>query len=270
MMTFKKLGRHGRIGNQMFEIAGVIGIATHHGYDFGFPYWQNYLQREKFGGGEDIDIQAWFKHPLPKIDESIAYADIEVKWGFHKIFAQDNTNICGYLQSEKYFLHCEDLIRHYFSFRNETPVQKNTLAVHFRGGDFEGDYQPPCSGDYYNAAIEKMPEGLRILLFTDDPIQAARVMPFDYELVQGNHSMRDMEMMSKCDHHIIANSTFSWWGAWLANSKIVVAPRRWFGPRKRGLETKDIYAENWVVTDNFDHHSRRSGWSTPVVSCNTD
>lgn len=246
MITYKNLGRYGRIGNQMFEIAGTIGFATLNDYEFGFPYWKNYDQLERFGGGEDIDIQSWFEHWLPPIDEKVQYKDFNVKWGYHNLFVPDNSNLIGHMQSEKYFLHCEELIRHYFKFKNETTKQNNTLAVHFRGGDYGGSYHPTCTADYYSAARKEFPKDLRVLLFTDDPDRAVNVIPFEYELVTGNHSMVDMEIMSKCDHHIIANSTFSWWGAWLANSKKVVAPSVWFGPDARGLETKDIYPEKWI------------------------
>ena len=245
MLTYKGLGRYGRIGNQMFEIAGTIGFAIENGYEYGFPYWKNYDQLERFGGGEDIDIQAWFKHWLPTMKEQ-HYTDRQIKWGYHSIEMPDNSNLIGHMQSEKYFLHCEDLIRHYFTFENETPKQKNTLAVHFRGGDYGGNYHPTCTKEYYNAARALFGNDLRVLLFTDDPQRASEVIDFDYELVTGNHSMVDMEIMSKCDHHIIANSTFSWWGAWLANSKKVAAPAIWFGTDARGLESKDIYPDTWI------------------------
>ncbi len=246
MITYKNLGRYGRIGNQMFEIAGTIGLATLHGFDYGFPYWKNYDQDDRFGGGEDIDIQAWFKNHLPKVPSGF-YRDFNVPWGYHDVTIPDNCNIVGHMQSEKYFLHCEDTIRHYFKFKNETDRQNNTLAIHFRGGDYGGDYHPTCTKEYYTEARKHFPKDLRVLLFTDDPERASKVLPFDHELVEGNHSMIDMEIMSKCDHHIIANSTFSWWGAWLARSKKVVAPRQWFGSQAKGLITKDIYPDNWIV-----------------------
>lgn len=246
MITFSELGRYGRISNQLFQIAGTIGFATLNDYKYGFPKWMNWDQLERFGGGEDIDIQQFFKHPLPLLDSSINYQDFNIPWGYHDgLIIPDNTNLKGHMQSEKYFLHCEELIRHYFKFKNETAKQENTLAVHFRGGDYGGDYHPLCSTEYYDAARKEFSKDLRVLLFTDDPDRAAKVIPFEYELVEGNHSMVDMEIMSKCDHHIIANSTFSWWGAWLANSKKVVAPKKWFGPAAK-LITTDIYPDKWI------------------------
>ena len=66
---------------------------------------------------------------------------------------------------------------------------------------------------------------------------------------EGNSHYTDLAMMSLCTGHIIANSTFSWWGAWLADSKEVIAPKKWFGPDNANLDTKDLYPEHWEVLE---------------------
>lgn len=249
MITFNQLGRYGRIGNQMFEIAGTIGIAKKHGYDFAFPYWKNYDEQERFSGTEDIDIQKWFANPLPLIEKSIP-REARIPWGYHPSVVDnipDNVSLQGHMQSEKYFKHCEETIKYYFKFKHETKEKRNTVAVHFRGGDYGGGYHPTCSKEYYKNAYDLFDEGFTFLLFTDDPERAAAVIPFEYELVNEPHPMRALELMTRCDAHIIANSTFSWWGAWLANSRQVIAPAVWFGPEASKLETKDIYPDNWIV-----------------------
>lgn len=245
MVTFKNLGRYGRIGNQMFEIASTIGIATKCRLGYGFPKWMNYDQLERFGGGEDIDIQRWFANPLPKLIEA-NYTDRHIKWGYHDVTVPDWTNLNGHMQSERYFAHCSDLIRYYFEFANKTQPMRNTVAVHFRGGDYGDDYHPHCTPDYYRKALDLIGTNKTILVFSDSPDLALSVIGRG-EAIRGNHSMVDLELMSQCDHHIIANSTFSWWGAWLANSKQVIAPKRWFGPNASQLTTKDMYPSNWSV-----------------------
>lgn len=246
MLTFSKLGRVGRNGNAMFQIASVIGLATKLGYEYGFPEWKNYDQLERFGGGEDIDIQKWFKNPLPPMAEG-DYTKYNWPWGYHEDKrVKDWTDLVGHFQSEKYFLHCEELIRHYFTFKHETERKTNTVAVHFRGGDYGGDYHPTCTREYYRRAFDYFEDGFKFLLFTDDPERAKEVIPFPFELAPEGHSMEHLEMMSKCDAHIIANSTFSWWGAWLADSRRVIAPAHWFGPAAK-LDASDIYPENWIV-----------------------
>jgi hypothetical protein len=244
MVVFKQLGRYGRIGNQMFQVASTIGIATRHGFDFGFPKWQNYDQLERFGGGEDIDIQRWFVNPLPDMADG-SYRDHNVHWGYHDVKIRDWTNLIGHMQSERYFSHCADTVRHYLKFANETEPMRDTVAVHYRAGDYGGDYHPRCTAEYYRQALDRF-GGKTILLFSDDPDEAYRVIG-QGEPIRGNHSMTDLQLMTKCDYHIIANSTFSWWGAWLSGSTNVVAPSVWFGPAARHLETKDIYPANWTV-----------------------
>lgn len=246
MITFNKLGTYGRIGNQMFEVAGTIGIATKCGHDFGFPYWKNYDQVQRFGGGEDIDIQKWFKNPLPLVAPG-EYPDYNVGWGYHDVAVPDGVSMNGHFQSEKYFKHCEKLIRHYFEFATQTKKRIDTVAVHFRGGDYGGDYHPTMTREYYQAAAKFFDKGFKFLLFTDDPERAKDVIPFEYELVPRGHSMVDLELMTRCDAHIIANSTYSWWGAWLANSRRVIAPQKWFGPAAKRISGRDLYCENWIV-----------------------
>lgn len=247
MITFNNLGRLGRNGNAMFQIASTIGLATKHGYEFAFPYWMNHDEKERFSGTNDIDIQKHFKNPLPiyKGEESPIH---QVKWGFHDLTLPDNISINGHLQSEKYFKHCSELIRHFFTFKEETDRQTNTVAVHFRGGDYlkHKDYHPPCTREYYENAYKMFGDGFKFKLFTDDPEEAEKVIPFDYELVDEPDAIKAMELMTKCDGHIIANSTFSWWGAWLANSRRIIAPSTWFGPAAK-LDSSDIYPEEWIV-----------------------
>ena len=133
MLTFNKLGRYGRTANQMFQIAGTIGLATKHGYDFAFPEWKNWDEKERFSGTDDINMQEWFKNPLP-LYEGDELPEYNIPWGFREYTTiPDNVSLLGHMQSEKYFLHCKDLIKHYFEFKNETPKRTNTIAVHLGG-----------------------------------------------------------------------------------------------------------------------------------------
>jgi hypothetical protein len=244
MLTFKQLGRYGRLGNQMSQIAGTIGIAHKCGHGFGFPKWRNYDALERFGTDEDIEVHEWFANPLPDVVDA-HYITHNVPWGYHETSVPDWTNLQGHMQSERYFQHCEHLIRYYFEFKHKSKPLKDTLAIHFRGGDYGGNYHPHCTPEYYAKAIEQF-DCKRILVFSDDIKLAKQRITAEAEFVEGNHTMVDLELMSQCDHHIIANSTFSWWGAWLGQSKKVVAPRRWFGPEAR-INGNDLYCKDWII-----------------------
>ena len=87
------------------------------------------------------------------------------------------------------------------------------------------------------------------MLFTDDPEWCLEQELFDSDrflLSQSNEANVDMCMMSLCSHHIIANSSFSWWGAWLAKSQKVIAPKVWFGPSLGDKNTDDLYCKEWI------------------------
>lgn len=181
----------------------------------------------------------------------------------------DDVYLDGYWQSEKYFSCIADTIRQQFRFiepldpRNAALIDEmqrcESVSLHIRRGDFVSD--PRASrvhgvdlSEYYPAAVATMVEKTgaeRFYVFSDDPqwvIEHLR-LPVPYTVVDHNRgaaSYRDMQLMSACRHHIIANSTFSWWGAWLnpRPDKIVIAPRRWFNVVQ---DTRDLYCPGWIV-----------------------
>ena len=89
-----------------------------------------------------------------------------------------------------------------------------------------------------------------VLIFSDDPDWCSKQELFAddrFLVAEGNSPYVDMCLMSLCEGHIIANSSFSWWGAWLADSKMVVAPSIWFGPNNSHLDIKDLYLDHWEI-----------------------
>ena len=247
MVTFGQLGRHGRLGNQMFQVASTIGIAKANGYEYAFPEWINYDAKERFGSTENIDIGGWFSNwkDVPRLTSELP--EHFINWGWHGLQHPDGVSYVGHMQSEKYFAHCADYIRHLFTFREQ--VNKNECtAVHVRCGDYGSDYHPICTKEYYEQAFELVPGPY--IIFSDEPTKAENIISkkhSNYYFYHLGKTYDALHLMSCCRHHIIANSTFSWWGAWLANSSQVVAPRQWFGPAAAHLDTSDIYPPNWTV-----------------------
>jgi hypothetical protein len=107
--------------------------------------------------------------------------------------------------------------------------------------------------DYYFDAMTQFMDGDYCFLIFSDDIGYAKELFGQQEnivYVEGNDPAVDMCMMTMCDHNVIANSSFSWWGAWLNDNtnKKVVAPKRWFGPAYKGIhDTKDLYPQSWIV-----------------------
>lgn len=174
----------------------------------------------------------------------------------------------GYWQSERYFAGHAARIRSDFAFHDDVSGanqriahdigQRTAISVHVRRGDYVSNAKTlavhgTCSPEYYHAAIETLLQrclGARLFAFSDDPQWVSQVLQPRYpDLVLVDHnkgldSYNDMRLMSMCQHHIIANSSFSWWGAWLnpRPDKTVIAPARWFA---NGRDTEDLIPESW-------------------------
>jgi hypothetical protein len=175
----------------------------------------------------------------------------------------------GYWQSENYFAAVADRVRAAFRFRHP-PDDANAayldriaagpaIAVHVRRGDYASVPEITavygvCGPDYYREAadyLQRIVRGARYLVFSDDPDWAEQNLkwPGPSEVVRHNVGKRDaddLRLMAACDHFVIANSSFSWWGAWLANKpgKVVVAPKRWFAGG--GQAEADRVPNEWV------------------------
>jgi hypothetical protein len=181
------------------------------------------------------------------------------------VFHKDNIYLDGYWQSEKFFIKSSQQIRYDFTFKKELDEKnksfllkiqnKNSVSIHIRRGDYITDklLGNVCKIDYYKKAIEKMNKEVSnplFVIFSDDIEWCKNNFNFiNAEFVNWNKGMdsyKDMQLMSSCKHNVIANSSFSWWGAWLNNNKekIVIAPSKWFNDEN--IDTKDVIPENWI------------------------
>jgi len=180
----------------------------------------------------------------------------------------DDCYLVGYWQSEKYFKEYESAIRKDFEFKEPLDDINAELAnhirhcssvsLHIRRGDYVANattnhVHGTCSLDYYQRAIamisEKEPSP-EFFVFSDDIAWVKEHLHLEFPVTyiahnSGEDSYRDMQLMSLCQHNIIANSSFSWWGAWLNEheDKIVIAPKQWFAIDR---ETEDLIPEQWV------------------------
>lgn len=183
----------------------------------------------------------------------------------------DNIYLQGYWQSAKYFEDIEDIIRKDFSLRETLSEMSEKVAQEIRGGECpvslhirRGDYvsnpevnsvHGTCSLEYYKKCVHKIAEKYKkvtLFIFSDDPEWVKENLYFESPMIFVNHNgasraYEDMYLMSLCHHHIIANSSFSWWGAWLnpRKSKIVFAPKVWFLDDR--LDTKDLLPKGWIT-----------------------
>lgn len=230
MITYLELGNYGRLGNQMFQVASTIGIAYKNECNWCFPKW-------------DHPFNDTFLELPEQIKE--VFGTRKIPWGYYNIIldGQLPINLHGYLQSEKYFKHCEKEIRKKFTFKEQLQPINDFIAVHVRRGDYDPKYHTLLGIDYYRQALSSLP-ALPIYLFTDDPSEAIKAVP-RYDQLFYSNAFYDLNLMTRAKYHVIANSSFSWWGAWLSNSEKIIAPKQWFGPLQP-LSTKDLIPENWI------------------------
>lgn len=175
----------------------------------------------------------------------------------------------GYFQSERYFADATDVIRRDFTPRDTLRAPIETLAesllpagasvsVHVRRGDYTNPAVMATHGlleaDYYARALRLVAEragATTPCVFTDDPawVRAHLPLPAETRFISEHTKtpLQDLMLMSRCTHHITANSSFSWWGAWLnpSQDKVVVTPARWFQPAS-GLDTRDLRPAGWL------------------------
>ncbi len=262
MLSFNHLGNLGRLANQMFQYASLKGIATHRGYEFCIPPKEVFGQKDPMVKKDlnlyDIfDIEATNKIELtnnPILQERVHTFDEELF-----INCPDNIDLFGYYQTEKYFKHIEDEIRKDFTFSEELRVNcgefiksfgSDVISLHVRRGDYVTNPNHPVQSiEYYKKALELLPQDLPVLVFSDDFNWCDEQDLFDddrFMISQESSVDADLCMMTMCDYHIIANSSFSWWGAWLAKSEKTIAPKNWFAGDLLNKGTDDLYFQNWM------------------------
>lgn len=246
IVTFANLGRYGRLANQMYQIAGTIGVARRNGFDFGFPPWRNFDHAERFNSTEDIDVQKHFLNPLP-LYAGPALPDRFVQWGYEEVNLDQSVSLSGHMQSFKFFDHCFEEVKFYLRMVEEPPLQP-VCAIHLRLGDYDGNYHLRLGMNYYEAAMREFGSEQKFLVFSDDIPGARNLFGARAEYSEGRDYLQDLRLMKRCEHFIIGNSSYSAIAAVLgeAPGKRVIAPDPWFGA-VAGITGRDIYNDDWKV-----------------------
>ena len=268
MLGFSRLFSDGAgIGNQMFRYAALKGISAFKGYDCCIPRGTPLLQA--------------FTLPTP-VEDLFGIPYLEPSFNYSEDFVgncPDNANLYGYFQTEKYFKHIEQEIRTEFTFSPDRKAYcqsqlKNTktICLHIRRTDYLAypNHHPICSMDYYTKALAALDKTLPVLVFSDDPLWCIQHPLFQEERFtfvgaktnnhRGTGFLKDVSqnnliivpdafynlcLMSMCTHFICANSSYSWWAAWLSQSENVLVPSQWFGPALAHYDTRDLIPERW-------------------------
>jgi hypothetical protein len=269
LIGFNALGRMGRLGNQMFQYAALKGIASMNGAKYQFPIYRNAADD---GIGNMVRTELFDVFRMDSIRQSnigiLKDAPLLCEQFFHfdeRLFRIpfEVVEIRGFFQSERYFMHIKHEIFDDFRFSDEVMGRcldiigrmDKPISLHVRRQDYvhEHSNHPPCSEEYYRKAILRYENDRRIIVFSDDPEWCRNQALFSekrFLVFESGDQRTDLCLMTLCSDHIIANSSFSWWGAWLSRNplKTVIAPKRWFGEGyTKDLNTQDLYPEGWQV-----------------------
>ena len=289
----------GGLGNQLFQYAAAKALALHHGTSLKLdlytytkhPYRKFELHNFKVDAPEASRNEV---HRFTGSNKLIRYINKrENYFRCSHVFAQPHYHyyedflqlpsdlyLSGYFQTEKYFLSLRDQVLEWFSPRMELDVRNsellqsiksvNSVSIHVRKGDYNAigydQFYGGLPASYYEKAIELIREHTaqpEFFIFSDDiewcrkNLNVGQAVFVDHN--PGADSWKDLVLMSACQHNVIANSSFSWWGAWLnANdAKKVIAPAQWFqksySEKKepvypcRYYNTRDIIPQGWIT-----------------------
>jgi hypothetical protein len=267
----------GGLGNQMFQYAAArnLCLRLNTALKFDLSFYKSNMNRQyrlslfgiDYPSVSTLNRNSLFLLNKLRISKWQFYFEkhVEFNQSFHQF--KNNTYLDGYFQSEKYFLENAGIIRNEFVFPSfvnpwiNNMDQDDTVSIHIRRGDYISNPETfathgTCSIAYYHLAMDYIKSKLKnpwFFVFSDDMDWVKKkFMP------EGNVSyidqkytdLEEMYLMSTCRHQIIANSSFSWWAAWLNKNpeKMVVTPEYWFN--NPVLLKNDIVPENWIKMNN--------------------
>jgi hypothetical protein len=247
----------GGLGNYLFQIASVYSLALDNNDEAVFNINDSVTGHQP--------IKNYTNNILSKInfvDYSLSLKNdcYEPFFHYQKIPYKANQKLHGYFQSEKYFIHNRQQILDLYDIDEESKKEidkkygeilvGNTCSLHVRRGDYlkYPNHHPTCTLEYYSNSIKEFSKDTKFLIFSDDINWCKKVFTSEnFIFIEGNKDYIDLWLMSLCKNNIIANSSFSWWGAWLNQNpnKKVITPTNWFGS-SIPHNTKDLIPISWI------------------------
>jgi hypothetical protein len=266
MLTINLMGG---LGNQLFQMFAFLSYCLKHGKSFAFS---KNLHMSRYHGGERNvywdSIFSNLKHFIrDNLTLPIGYREPHFHYSELPHNINDNTSLSGYYQSYQYFDHYKDQIMSLLHLKNlieQVPSYPNHISLHFRVGDYKSlkNLHPIMPSSYYIKSLTKLlsldQSVSNVIYFyeKDDQDYIDKIITklseqfptLNFEPC--DHSLKDWEQMlcmSTCKHNIIANSSFSWWGAYLNTNKEhkTCFPKVWFGS-ELGHDTKDLCPSHWI------------------------
>lgn len=251
----------GGLGNQLFQVAAAINLAKELNTICVFSTSLHLLSLQ---GNKAETYRTNIFSKINFIDTNQIFNNLRIytepSFSYKELPKNDDIILSGYFQSEKYFSQNSEYIKTLFSECESVKLyidQKygsidfiNSISLHVRRGDylrFPGIH-PICKVEYYNNAISAMPDHNNILVFSDDIAWCKENLNYrNIIFIENEKDFIDLYLMSRCKYNILANSSFSWWAAWLNNNinKKVIYPKTWFGPQGP-QDIEDLFPQEWI------------------------
>lgn len=247
----------GGLSNQMFQIAAAYSLARKNDT-------QLVIDFNLYGGGSQGFPPNKYRDTIfRKIkNDKVFFVQnyyFEVGFAYHEIPYSEDLSIHGYFQSEKYFLDFKEEVLNLFDLPQLSytqmygiPIDITLTSVHVRRGDYLKipEFHPLCEIEYYKKAMDLIGDSNFIFASDDmDWVKENFKGPNIFYSATGDE-LGDLKLMSICDNNIIANSSFSWWGAYLNKNpnKIIISPKNenWFGPQGP-QDTQDLIPDSWIM-----------------------
>lgn len=276
MIGMNKLGQKGRLGNQLFQYAALVGIAKNKGYDFCIPDHSQAPWFDQEINGSIITVYHQLQHLFEMNHLDGRYGEVDgLEIDVHQaefckeLFDEcpDNASLHGHFESYHYFENAEEELRkdlvvreHLLDaaskFHKDNSTQ-NPVCVSVRRGDYIKlqDHHPPCTESYYRECMEKLGKDRQYIITSDDiewckTIFVGNNFVFNDVIPDGIYKPHfDFAVGTLCDDFIIANSTFSWWIAWVGGKKDkqVFIPDPWFGPALSHIDSEGYYKPDMKI-----------------------
>lgn len=254
MIGANNIGNAGRIGNQLFQFASLVGIARKNQYDYCIP--SNKTNAHQV-------LEGCFK--LPNI--KFGCIDGKMVKESRLVLLEDNTWLHGHFEDYRLFENVEDEVRNNLVFHDHIKAQainyfesrniNHAIAVVVRRGDFLNlmNCHPVCKIEYYNNCLAQInnQNKRQVIIISDDikwckkNFKQPNIHFLDFTPPNIEKQYFDLCVGSMCDDYVISNSTFAWWIAWLGRKscKKVLIPDPWFGRGYRKKNTDGLYLPNW-------------------------
>jgi SAM-dependent methyltransferase len=263
----------GQLGNQLFQVASVLAYAWDYDYNAYFPCLNITTESAKvlkFAEHRDT-IFSFLNTSLPPRPIRSHYKDIAPA-ALHSLPRGQDFMLSGSLQSRFYFDHYRERLRELFkpspeimySLERKYPdllAAPNTVSVHVRTWDEESHFIKGfyfVGMEYYRQAMDLFPEDSLFVIFSDRINWCKHhfsIFNKKFVFIEGNNELEDLFLMSKMRNHIIVNSSFGWWGAYLDPNpnKIVVTPPTWYDPKKYNCPQEFHIFPEWIqVVPNYE------------------